>query len=153
MILYRRIRVYVEGVQMLDVICDLEKPPFIPNNWEIGEHKGQGLFRFDLERVELHIRVGQTWKHGISGKNLRKRLVKQDVLNANVLDDLLLHPHMIPESWKGLFVCFWGTIYRDKNNGKSFVRFLYWNESKWDWGFSGLHRLWNEELPALVRIS
>lgn len=72
-----------------------------------------------------------------------------DCLNANVLDFLLEHPHLIPNGWKKKNVCFWGTIYKDINPLPS-VRYLYWKCEQWHWTHSWLHRSFNTSFSAAV---
>lgn len=66
-----------------------------------------------------------------------KELEDQPVLNANVLDFLREHPELIPDEWKGKFTFFWGTIYRHRD-GDLYVRCLYWDGGRWDWGCDSL---------------
>lgn len=76
----------------------------------------------------------------ISGYDLKKALEGKPVLSANVLDYLLGHPVLIPESWKGKYICFWGTIYcgppitlyPSEKQDTLFVRYLYWDSDRWD---------------------
>jgi hypothetical protein len=75
------------------------------------------------------------------------------VLPDNVLDYLLAHPRIIPDEWKGKYVCFWGTIYHDEG-GCFYVRCLDWEKEakKWGWHYSwsknGFSHLSPAALPA-----
>jgi hypothetical protein len=125
-------------IKMLDHMIDCDAPPFIHNGWFIEEHgkNGQlGMWKWN-PKVGLYISEKQR-KGIITGNDLRKELVDRPILNVNVLDYLLAHPKLIPESWKGIKVFFWGTIYRN-DNGDLYVRYLYWGGFRWDWVYSWL---------------
>ena len=128
---------------------NLSTPPYIPCGWKVEEHIGSGMFEFDPKNVELYLDEGQ--KNGvIEGIELRKRLAGKNVLNANVLDYLLEHTELIPDSWKENWVFFWGTIYRD-SGGNLFVRCLSWNGTSWDAYWIG--RQWRSDNPTLLASS
>jgi hypothetical protein len=73
-------------------------------------------------------------------------------LSANVLDYLLAHPESIPEDWKGKWVYFWGTIYRNAD-GSLYVRFLFWHGGRWVWDYSWLAGDFRGSRPAAVSAS
>jgi hypothetical protein len=58
------------------------------------------------------------------------------VLNANVLDYLIAHPHLIPKDWVHKCVYFWGTIYYESGLGGFYVRRLtgHVDGSGYHWG-------------------
>jgi len=69
--------------------------------------------------------------------------VKDESLNASVLDYLLDHEYLIPKRWKKYQVVFWGTIYRfneesGSSEGQEFVRCLYFNKILKKWGSAPL---------------
>lgn len=137
---------------------DLGVDPFIPDGWTVEEHRNGGIFEWDASKVELYLDDAQKNGGRIVGAELRKRLASKSVLNANLLDFLLAHPHLIPDSWKRdgqgntRFICFWGTIYRGSGGSLS-VRYLYWNGGRWDWGAGWLLLDWDDSDPAAVRAS
>ena len=143
----------VEGVKHL-IDCDTE--PFIPENWSIHPEdqigsRVSGKLEFDPEKVSLHLADSQ--KTGcMIGHDLKAMLQGQLVLPANVLDYLLAHPEAIPESCKGKFVFFWGTIYRD-SGGNLVVRYLHWNGDRWNWNYYWLDFEWHVSNPAAVSAS
>jgi hypothetical protein len=106
-------------------VIDCDADPFVPKGWKIEEHQKGGQFKWNSARMELSLDEGQQNGNVIRGHELRKKLVGKPVLNANVLDYLLAHPHLIPEEWEGKTVLFWGTIYSDAF-GDIFVRCLCW---------------------------
>lgn len=135
-------------IKMIKRLIDCDANPFIPDGWSVEEHKKGGMFKFNPEKISLHLSKKQK-KGSIKGKNLRKELANQPVLNANVLEYLLAHPELIPEEWKDKYIFFWGTIYRS-SDGYSHVRCLYWDGSKWDWFYDWLVDGFNSDFPAAI---
>ena len=113
-------------------LINLDADPFIPDGWYVEEHQKGGQFKWDASKVRLYLSEPQKRGRSIEGNKLRNTLKHQLVLNANVLDYLLKHPHLIPEEWNSKYVFFWGTIYRD-SDGYLDVRHLYWYGGRWDW--------------------
>lgn len=125
------------------------KKPFIPDGWTIEEDNGQTSF--DPSDFALHLEPEQENSY-LEGTVLRERLKGKNTMSAAVLDYLLEHPDLIPEEWKGKWVLFWGTVYRD-SFGDPCVRCLYWRGGRWGWGSSWVGGDWNGNGPALVRAS
>ncbi|MDP2703628.1 MAG: hypothetical protein Q8P01_00105 [bacterium] len=76
--------------------CDAD--PFVPDGWKVEEHQKGGLFKWDPAQVLLYLSELQRKGGAIKkGNELWKELAGKPVLNANVLDYLLAHPHLIPE--------------------------------------------------------
>jgi len=130
-------------------VIDCDADPFTPENWKVEEHRKGGFINFDPTKISLYLSKKQE-KGYISGYDLRKDLSSESVMNANVLDYLLVHPKLIPEDWKGKYIFFWGTIYIyfggefyiGKNRsidcdfcleGVLLVRYLGWDGSEWTW--------------------
>jgi hypothetical protein len=130
-------------------LIDLDADPFVPNGWGVVEHRRGGQFEWSPEKVRLYLSPSQMDRKVILGFKLRKELVNESVLNANVLDYLVANPHLIPEEWKGKAIFFWGTIYR-RPDGRLRVRCLYWDGSRWDWRCGWLSGDWGGNVPALV---
>ncbi len=126
-------------IKPFECLVDCNETPFTPDGWSILPENEQlqnrikGLYKLDMTKVKLHLSKEQI-KGRISGNELRKRLKKEPVLPANVLDFLLKkeNQHLIPEELKGKYVFFWGTIYR-RSAGGLYVRYLYWDDGGWDW--------------------
>lgn len=95
--------------------CDVS--PFIPEGWELIEHKNNPPLEFDLD-----------------SKNLMKIFTDSSFLNANILDYLLARPELIPENFKNKRILFRGTIYYDLHRCLC-IRYLKWNNNFWDWGY------------------
>jgi hypothetical protein len=136
-------------------LIDCDATPYIPKG-EIVEHQKNGQLEFDPSKIVLHLEPGQ--KTGaIVGYELRKALASKPVLNACVLDHLLINPNLIPENWKQdeqgrtQFICFWGTVYR--YDGRLSVRFLYWNDRLWVQSSLWLDDAWGARRPAALLAS
>lgn len=139
--------------------------PFIPQNWSLTgegtEHRKGGKVKLERrgddlyansKKVELFLSDGQEGSKCVKGTALRKELADKQVLNATVLDYLLAHPELIPESWKGKFVFFWGTIYRVSGGGL-YVRCLCWDGDRWDWDYYWLEVVFRSDSPSAVSTS
>ena len=114
------------------IIIDCDANPYIPEEWEVVEHRKGGKFNWDPSAVTLYLNEAQKNGGYVSGKELREELKDKPVMNANVLDWLLAHPEHIPEEWKDKYTFFWGTIYRD-SSGSLCVRCLCWGGGRWCW--------------------
>lgn len=99
----------------------------------------------EVQREALYLSERQQPGETIQGMELYKELKAKSIpmLNANVLDYLLAKPHLIPKSWEGKRVDFWGTIYLDFN-GRPSVRCLrrWTSTSEWESGIQSLDTYW-----------
>lgn len=139
------------SVTELENLIDCDTQPFIPNGWSVEEHVFGGQFSFNPTKVELYLSKKQK-NYSIIGSDLRKELKGRKVLNANVLDYLLVHPELIPNDWRGKCVFFWGTIYRD-SDGRLYVRYLDWYGFKWSWRYCWLDGYFYSGSPAILAVS
>lgn len=108
-----------------------------------------------VKQIVLHLSPNQKDGKVIEGNKLRAELEtdKVPVLNACVLDYLLLHPELIPEEWKTVgAIYFWGTVYR-RPGGSLYVRCLCWGGSAWYWDGYWLGNDWNGQRPAATLAS
>lgn len=127
------IKPVVDQRHMID--CDAD--PYIPEKWSVVEHQKGGVFEFDPSKIKLHVSDYQNQKDAVNGNRLREALRGRKVLNANVLDYLLLHPELIPETWKTekkhsvKVIFFWGTIYQAGAQNLKMIRCLVWNFDRW----------------------
>ena len=135
-------------IKIIEHLIDCDAAPFIPNGLSVEEHKKCGMFKFNPEKISLYLSKKQK-KGSIKGNDLRKELANQPNLNANVLDYLLAHPELIPEEWKGKYIFFWGTIYRN-SGGSLVVRYLYWDGSKCFWYYHWLASGFDSDNPAAL---
>lgn len=148
----RRVRLGHAEIVIPEYAIDCDADPFVPDGWTVEEHCKGGVFKWNAEGVTLYLDKGQKNGKWLEGNKLRKELADKPVLNANVLDYLLAHPHLIPEEWKGKAVFFWGTIYRDRV-GDLCVRFLFWRGGRWCWCAFWLGVGWLGGSPAAVPAS
>jgi hypothetical protein len=131
--------------------------PFIPEGWSIVEadqlarSRSVRMMRFEWSSalVELYLSEGQKDGRCVNGLELRKELEDKPVLNACVLDHLLAYPELIPESWGGKAVFFWGTVYRDADDNLC-ARYLYWGGGSWRWSCNWPGYNWHGNDPAAL---
>lgn len=139
-------------------IIDCDADPFVPDGWQVEEHQKSGSFKWNPESVCFYLSKFQRKDEVIVGNKLRQELSGKPVLNANVLDYLMAHPHLIPEEWKKdehgrtSYIFFWGTIYRDRGDDLS-VRCLCWCDGRWHWNCFWLDGGWGGVNPAALRAS
>ena len=140
-------------LKRVDHVIDLDADPFVPDGWKVEEHHKGGSFTWNPNAVEFYLSEPQRKGKWIEGNELRTELAGKPVLNANVLDYLLAHPYLNPESWKKdeqgriRYILFWGTIYRRPDGGLC-VRCLCWSGGRWSWGYRWLGRDWSDDSPA-----
>lgn len=90
--------------------------PFIPDGLCIVEHRKFNFFNLNSNYTKLDL--SRKLKNMCnSGANIKKHLSKKFVMNANILDFLIINPKMIPENWKNKLIYFWGTIYGTSDGG------------------------------------
>ncbi len=133
-------------IELVRHLIGCSADPYIPGGWTVEEHHKAGQLEWDPAKITLFL-VEKQKTGTIHGHNLRKELADKSVLNACVLDYLLAHPELIPEDWKGEFVFFWGTIYRN-SGGNLYVRCLFWFGGKWYWYCHWLGSDWYARDPA-----
>ena len=116
----------------------------------VEEHKKGGGLLWKPELVELHSLYGQKTEV-VTGDDYRKEYTGKHTFNACLLEYLLAHSYLIPELWKGLRIFFWGTINRDPLNGNLYVRFLLWEDDKWQFRYHWLkNRMATSDVAALL---
>lgn len=146
----------------IDHVLDLATIPGLPvKGATIVEHEGSGIVRLerrgddlylDGKKIELHLSPKQK-KGAIGGHALRNYLEGKPVLSASVLDYLLAHSELIPDSWKAneagniLYTFFWATIYSIAG-GDLYVRCLCWVDRQWVSHCNGLNNGWHLNDPS-----
>ena len=139
-------------------VVDCTAAPFLPEGWRVAPANKQIASRFTgelmltPEALALYLDPGQQSDGVVKGDELKKLLEGQPVLPANVLDYLIAHPALIPESWKGQYLFFWGTVYRYADGGL-YVRYLYWIGDAWVWDCRWLDSGFGSTRPAAVPAS
>lgn len=112
-------------------IINCATDPFVPNGYVLDKHQ-PGSKDYEFDAVKVFLFQSEKQEKGILvGEELLQELVDIPSLNANVLDYLMVHPELIPESWKNKRIYFLGTIYL--LNDIRVVRYLYWSKSQWTW--------------------
>jgi hypothetical protein len=139
------------SVAIAQKTINLDAAPFTPNGWTVESNQGGGQLEWDASKITLWFSKNQLRGKMIKGTELREELRGKKVLGANVLDFFLAHPELIPESWKGESVYFWGTVYRDQN-GNLLVRCLHASETDVWWYANDLNERWNSNDPAAVLL-
>ncbi len=137
-------------IEPIKHLVDLDAAPFCPDGWSVQEHRKGGQFEFDPNKIKFWLSESQK-KGSHRGYDIREELKNQPVLNANLLDFLLKpeNQYLIPEEWKGKYIFFWGTIYRNAV-GILYVRYLYWAGYRWHWSYDWLGGDWRAYSPAAV---
>ncbi|MBI3335589.1 MAG: hypothetical protein HY001_03775 [Candidatus Portnoybacteria bacterium] len=164
------VRDFVRGYAQLvpvDHVVDCDADPFIPQDWSLKgegtEHLKGGAIKLERrgddlyangKKIKLFLSEGQKSSRYIGGHKLREELAHKPILNANILDHLLKpeNQRLIPESWKGQYVFFWGTVYRG-SFGYLCVHCLYWSGDRWHWDCYWLGLDFNSFNPAALPAS
>lgn len=115
------------------MIIDLDAKPLVPDGWTIAKHRKGGLLELTKTKIDLFLTIRQK-RTKVDWANHYKEIADQPLLNANALDFFLANPNLVPEEWKGTYVFFWGTIYRDRYVDQC-VRYLCWGEDKPSWNY------------------
>ncbi len=118
---------------------ELKKP-------RIKYHKKEGIVQLDLSKAELYISEKQKTAAGASFSEVYEEVKDTNVWSASFLQYLLKYPKLIPETWKGKEIFFWGTIYQDDLNSELAVMFLYFNTT------SGINRWEAHAVPFIYRL-
>lgn len=106
------------------VRIDCNTYPFLPNKWRLKCHKKTGIIICRPKNIQICSLADSKIKNNFP--------YLEKSLNANVLDYLLAHPELIPESWKGSIIFFFGTQYYD-SVGNICIRYLCWFGKEWGW--------------------
>jgi hypothetical protein len=127
---------------------DLDANPMTPEGWTVDKHTKGGKFEWDHTKLALY-RSQKQKTSGISGHELLKKLEEQTVLNANALDYLIANQELIPKSWEGWTIPFWGTIYV-QSDGYLCVRFIKLYGDNWNWQRYRLDNDFDVSEPAVI---
>jgi hypothetical protein len=159
-------------------VIDCDPEPKAAKDWTVHWHNNIGKIAWQVERVQLLIFDSQP-KPGVSfdeystvesGIQVAHQLDGLITLNANVLEYLLVHPELIPETWKGRYVFFWGTIYLSRAvnpirgvmypdltenaaciDGRHLaVRYLSYRNDSWHSGWCWIRSTWYDNYAAAV---
>lgn len=148
---FREVLAGYAEIKAVKHVINCDASPFVTGELEVFSHKKGGQLEWNPARISIYS------DEIMEGNNLRKKLEDMPVLNDTVLDYLLAHKRIIPDSWKGKKVFFWGTIYRSisrlDNYGCLYVYYLFWNDNNnWDWGIRRLNRMWGKNDAAAILL-
>jgi hypothetical protein len=152
-------------IKPIDHVIDLGslcKPPFNgaermspPKSGIVKLERRDDTLHLDGKPINLFLAEGQKNGEVISGHDLRKELeARGGNLSANVLDHLVAHPELWPESWKKdargntVYVFFWDDIFRMPVSGNLYVRCGHWSGGEVVSFDNGLNDDWGGNLPA-----
>jgi hypothetical protein len=128
-----KLTVRSERTYIIDTDLD---PPLDRKGLVVERHEKSGLIRWPIPAA-LPSR-GRSDCGGFASSDIQGSILRtgKQRLNAIVLDYLLKNADLIPNEWKGKYVVFWGTVYRDAEG--LYVRCLHWCEDGWSWFYSWL---------------
>ena len=136
-------------------IIDCDTLPFVPPGWMIKEHRKGGKLEWVFEKISLYFSEEQEKGEGINGFELQKKLETKQVLNANVLDSLLINKDRIPVEWEDKWVFFWGTIYFCYCDQQEIlaVRCLRCSDGQWEGDYGVINFNFKCNFPAAILIN
>lgn len=130
-------------------LIDGDADPFIPQGLKVDSHRKCGV----INPLRITLYTADVQNAGfVNGADLGRELESRPVLNACVLDFLLDNPHLIPESWKGRLVVFWGTVYLDSSCSRV-ARYLGQFGGQWRWGCVGIYDDLDNRFSVTVSVS
>lgn len=125
---------------------------FIGKEWSIIEQDERS---FTLTEVNINkiclvtmLNDGETRVQG-NEKLRRLRVAGYICLDAKVFLSFWENKERIPDSWKGKFVYFDGTVLQSPD-GRRCVLYLYWCGSRWFWFYRWLKRDCSVDYPSAV---
>ncbi len=146
----REVRLGRASIVAAEHVIDCDADPFLPTGWRVKEHQKGGKLTWDPCRVQLYL--SQKQRNGeVRGSKVCEELGERPKYNANVLDHLLAHPHLIPAFWANRYVCFWGTEYRDQDH-VGCVRCLCWSGGRPIWRGLPIDYAWNGSIYAALHV-
>lgn len=128
------------------------KPSLV--NMKVKSHPSRtGVVMIDMAKVErVLVLNGERSITGHENRNRLQALEGKTQLDVRVLEELLKHPHLIPEACKNGFTYFWGTIFRGCGGDLS-VAYLFLGRERWQWGYDLLNSRWNADRRAACLAS
>lgn len=113
-----------------------------------------GELYVDGRKVALHLEPEQQGGGSLEGSNLRKRLVRKQVLHPNVMD-AIVEADLVPNSWeldeqgRTRYIYFWAQGFRG-SDGHLCVRCAFWYDGQWQRGYGNLVDRWSVLSPTAV---
>jgi hypothetical protein len=112
------------------MIINFSLDPRCPAGYSWTKHQTNGSWRFDKSEVGICLTESQKKDGRVLAQDVAKELIKETLMNANLLDFYLDHTEHIPNDWKGRNVVFCGTVYKN-GFGVLYFRYLYWDGEDW----------------------
>lgn len=135
---------------MTKKIDSTKKPKSPFDDWTIESHD-TSLGKVDPKDFDLYLDESQE-EGSIEGNKLYEKLKNQPILNATVAWYLLAHQELIPDSWKGKYPHFWGTVFRYPH-GYRCILCLCFGGDGWCWDVSRLDGDFSVRSPSVVLAS
>ena len=132
--------------------------PWIPEAFTLEKNDVEGELSVENIGGELYVngRKVVPYLHekqmgggSIVGTDLERELKGKPVLGSALLRHLIENPKLVPDSWKGKYLFFWGTKLRP-STGRRCVLCIYWYDEQWQWDYCWLDDGWGGYNPALV---
>lgn len=111
----------------------------------IENHQQDGTYQLDPSNIKTFSFESKTTP--TKGADMLKKLNKTG-LNACVMDFLMSHKELIPETWKAKQIVFPGTIFKDAG-GNECLRFIYWWDNQWNTGSLYLSESYDDKIAAI----
>ena len=148
----KKIQINCDSRALIPKELSLKRNKMIPLKWKVVEHQKNGVLSWDPKKIDFFVCKEQE-EESISAKKLQKIFKRKKVklLNSKVLDFLVKHQELIPESWKEEVVVFWGTIYKGPN-GQLYVRTLEWRIDKYADSYMWVSAYFGKHEPAAIWI-
>lgn len=131
---------------------DYSIPPSLITMTIVERPQLLGVQNFSLGSVQMVSTLNPGEKYVEGEENLRRlKAAGWRLLDVRVMEELLNHPKLIPESWKRVSpIYFWGTVFRFSDS-RRYIAYMAWSEkSGWYWNYIGLYQVWNGRQPAPV---
>ncbi len=129
-------------------------PRFLHPTWAVEVHPQVGLGLWNSQKAGVFLTSRQT--SGVSDtaraieEDLR-RLCGRTTLCADRLDYLLEKQEQIPDTFKNMHVCFWGSRFRARGtDGSRFIRVMYHTGRRFDSYAHFIARGFTPEMAAAV---
>lgn len=147
-------------VHMIDCTTPYQFDPFFLANTVkpiVALHQNGGRFSYSPGLVGLYQASQQQTDDMATGEVVLEKLRSHFMfpLDANVLMYLDEHEELIPETWKGKTVFFFGTVYQMRD-GSRVVPYLHWHtwgvdRGNWQIGYRALTDKWGMFSHAAIR--
>ena len=110
-------------------IFNLQANPWLPASFlSVVEHRKQGYWKFNSNELVFHTPTKKDGKYP-TGRQLLADLDAEILLNANCIEEIAkadLVSEFLSEEEMGVKIVFLGTVFKDKRDGKDYVRFMFY---------------------------